>query len=418
MVGRLKAAAISADGRGPRPRPRPRLLLLHIPKTAGTSVGDWVRTHFDEDDCLFAAHLPSRRGIDPNGYRFVQGHVDFRYVDRFLVRPFVFTFLRDPLERALSAYYFYRGHGPEKQARLLAYAGPKAGRHRIATIRRMQRTDLRGFLRDHPADAREVLGNLQTRFLAGHGGPPGAEQIDRALANLERSSFVGFVERMEESLRRLARHLGWTPPEWVPHVNPTAERCRVADLDRGTRAALARLTRLDAELYRRTRERFERDPALAADAERWLDDPLPDGRDFTFDRAIRGEGWLPREQTRDGEFYCWIGADGDAWLDVAADGHGDHRLEIDVAYVVRRDQLDRTTIDVNGVPVEAAIRRGRIARLVADVPERAIARDRRRLRIRIRNRQTLRPCDVLAWSSDPRRLGIALRRIRLRPASR
>jgi hypothetical protein len=80
---------------------------MHIRKTAGLSFRHLLASRFDAGACLFDAHSIERQGVDPSPYAFVQGHVDFRYVERFRRRPVVFTVLRHPIDRALSAYYFW-----------------------------------------------------------------------------------------------------------------------------------------------------------------------------------------------------------------------------------------------------------------------------------------------------------------------
>jgi hypothetical protein len=86
----------------------PPVFFLHIPKTAGTSVRAILQNRFAQSECLFNVQMARFHAEDPNRYRLVSGHVGIEYADRFDRPPIVITFLRDPIERAVSAYYFQR----------------------------------------------------------------------------------------------------------------------------------------------------------------------------------------------------------------------------------------------------------------------------------------------------------------------
>src|SRR4051812_13345258 len=92
-------------------RRRP-LFFMHIPKTAGTSVGQmlWERVAPDR-----RAHVVFRKSdplpaaaAEPDRNDLVWGHLPFAFMRRFADPPLILTFLRDPIERAISAFYFLR----------------------------------------------------------------------------------------------------------------------------------------------------------------------------------------------------------------------------------------------------------------------------------------------------------------------
>ena len=96
------------------------LFFLHIPKTAGTSLRELLSCRFAPADILALsgatrARQRAQQLADVAQYRFVHGHVPYALVDRFPRRPFVVTLLRDPLDRAVSAFY-----DMQRQARMLA----------------------------------------------------------------------------------------------------------------------------------------------------------------------------------------------------------------------------------------------------------------------------------------------------------
>jgi hypothetical protein len=102
------------------------LIFLHIPKTAGVAFRGLVSDHYGENRVFLdyaesPANPISPCNLDPAGYyrrvqsdvaeivrnkRVVYGHfpiLKYRGCDAFCA-----TFLRDPIERALSQYYFWK----------------------------------------------------------------------------------------------------------------------------------------------------------------------------------------------------------------------------------------------------------------------------------------------------------------------
>lgn len=86
----------------------PDLYFLHIPKTAGTSVRDWVEGFFPQDAILPAHHLKRMLELPDEivqSTRFASGHFGWRFIDRAesLGKNFeVFTFLRDAVKLQIS----------------------------------------------------------------------------------------------------------------------------------------------------------------------------------------------------------------------------------------------------------------------------------------------------------------------------
>src|SRR6516165_6588645 len=94
-----------------------RVCFIHVPKAAGTSVLSVMSAHFGAGNVF---HVEESRfwGV-PIAYLLgrhpvIAGHFSVRYLsNEVLESAFVFTFLRDPLERLLSQYGYFRGRSHE-----------------------------------------------------------------------------------------------------------------------------------------------------------------------------------------------------------------------------------------------------------------------------------------------------------------
>ncbi len=164
--------------------------------------------------------------------RLIHGtHIEYGLHEALSLPMSYFTMLREPVNRAISHYYF----GKEKR---LSPDDP-------------------GFL-DHYAACVEP--NIQTRLLAGPRNPDQAlspdEMLDRARKNLRACAAVGLMERFDESMLLYQTAFGWRMPFYkVRNVGR-----RRPPLDAFPQAVLRRIeddNRLDAALYETAREVFE-----------------------------------------------------------------------------------------------------------------------------------------------------------------
>jgi hypothetical protein len=390
------------------------VLFLHIRKTAGMSFRNFMANRFAADACLFDAHYQRSPPVDPAAYELVSGHVGYDFISRFPMAPAVVTCLRDPVERALSNYHYYRS---EAHRTALARRAELDSSAEVERIRRqteqVERHTLAELIRQAPEVARAALGNVQTRALAGvdlHDGDPALsdqELLDRAIDHLERCTVILLTERAAESLPLLCRTMGWEE-DVLPRDNVSAGRPRVGDLDRATHAALSELTRLDAALYRHACDLFEerlrsvpKGPGLK---------PVPPGdADFTFDRAVPGTGWHPRERGPEG-WFCWSGPVATLHLRLAGRGAG--RMRLRVVHALSAQAIDGLLVWVNGglVPTRR-LGEGLPADLEADIPAHLVRDPDGRVELRFRPGATMRACDVSPGSQDERPLGVALSRV-------
>jgi hypothetical protein len=397
------------------------ILFLHIPKTAGTSLKRYLSHRFAAKQCLLDPTPQALREAHLDDYALVAGHFDSDVAGRYRSPPLVVTSLRNPVDRAISAYNYQRTPRLEIEIRSIAERiGIDVAAQVLDEIRRLNDcANLADFLRREPELAQKNLGNVQTRVLAGaaaaqaHARDP-RQLLAKAKENLRRCAGILLTERMPESLAGLDRLLG--PDEFgaLTHDNVTPDQAVSVPLDPMLAAALAELTDLDLELYRFAEQLWhERLPSRhgTIDQVPRLEDRLPDATDFWFDQPIRGRGWHIREKAAD-HWYCW--SDQLATLHLALDTAGSHVLRFWVDYAASREALHGLEVRVNGVPVGSVpTETGDRFLVETRVPAAAVSASAGRVCIEFRVPHTVRPSDRDPKNPDTRRLGIALSRLQL-----
>jgi hypothetical protein len=152
---------------------------------------------------------------------------------RKLSRPSTYiTVLRDPIDRAISQYYFPLTHRLQP-------------RHR-----EVKRVTFDDYVRITPYK------NVQTKLLSGidHGydftaGECSAEELELAKRNLSTSfALVGLTERFDESLALAKIEFGWRIGQYS-QFNITRERPKKNQIPPPTRALIIEHNRFDVELY-------------------------------------------------------------------------------------------------------------------------------------------------------------------------
>jgi hypothetical protein len=238
---------VSAGEQGSAP-----LVLVHIPRTAGTTLAMILRHHYrggafkgggnvfarwDQVDARLR-EIASRPGV-----RAVSGHLTFGLADRLPPSARYLSILRNPVDRALSHHHVLR------QSR----AGGDGQRVRTGLVPPVLQDESREVsLEEAVAEGGLIPDNLQTRMLCGIVSPyedlPG-DALERAKRNLrERFAYVGTTERFDEFLALLNVELGWPT---LPYKRSRAYLGRPdrADLPPRALRLVEERNALDAELY-------------------------------------------------------------------------------------------------------------------------------------------------------------------------
>lgn len=91
------------------------IVFTHIPKTAGSTITEWITNYIPFDRAYIVNHDSNDRsalnGLDFEAVDYVGGHVRFAMAWPLIGPGTYIATLRDPLERILSHYFFAIRHG-------------------------------------------------------------------------------------------------------------------------------------------------------------------------------------------------------------------------------------------------------------------------------------------------------------------
>lgn len=240
----------------------PLLIHLHIPRNAGSTLGRLLRMKlgfWPPANLLhhaqtlgfyrlegFERRLATIGAMSKNAQRRVrlfEAHAGYGLHER-LPQPSIYlTMLREPIDRAVSVYYYQLQHA------------------RIPDDMTLQQFVV-------TADPQRVwwVDNAQVRYLAGTDGkivdvPHGQctrTMLDVAIERLDQAfAFVGIVEQFEASIVLLRRTLNWRGCYYVAS-NMAKNRRQIHELQDSELAILTELNELDTELYGHASSLFQR----------------------------------------------------------------------------------------------------------------------------------------------------------------
>lgn len=222
---------------GPQP-----VIFLHVRKTAGTTVTEALRLRGDagylglgnvfrdEEECRERIRRMRKPGCT---VRFAGGHLPFSFRPLFPEGSRFMTFLREPVDRCVSHFYYLMKRR-EKWPR--TDLPPPAEDADLATI---------------ALERRYIPDNLHVRMLSGYplDAAPSSAMLEAAKENLSRSfAVIGIVERFDESLALIHSALAWplivAPDKRVNKLRPSLE-----DIPSKHLVAVRSCNELDLELY-------------------------------------------------------------------------------------------------------------------------------------------------------------------------
>lgn len=243
-------------------------LFLHIQKTAGTSIVDLARHFYGNANVVShgdylkwldpIAVQPSCKNIDSrlevfHEFPFISGHFGFDFARQFMRDRYTFTFLRDPIERILSYYYFCRNRDPNEYK---VYA--------LAQTITLEEFLLLGFT--DPTIKACIWNNQSWQLAHGYANKNGRnilnftpnEILDLSLYHLDDFSCIGFAESFDKDCNRILKDLGIDLLKNKKKSNTNPGRPTAYDLSGSTLEILDQLTKIDQVLYKEARLKHDK----------------------------------------------------------------------------------------------------------------------------------------------------------------
>lgn len=232
------------------------IVFQHMPKTAGTYVGQYIASAIGEDSVIQIVDnstLLSTPKDAFSGKKVVFGHLSKKYLDFRLKDYHYVTCLRDPVDRVISSYFYWR--------------------HVVRTASWKMNTSRTEYLADQSLDAYEDLArclsstdlqgydelrNLQT-WMLGHADDDRRLDEDHVLElakrHLDSADLLGVMENISDFLQRLVRIVGGDPSRALERkdINANTERPAVSAVPLWLRKEIEDRNQLDIELYEYTK---------------------------------------------------------------------------------------------------------------------------------------------------------------------
>ncbi len=230
-----------------------RFAIMHIPKCAGTTLRKMLEARYGTAAMV---QLYSRKDQFGKPYKslkeytqaFVVGHVGVDYLlDKSHGRKIV-TFMRDPVERVLSHYFYWRSIQESSM-------GPKLARC----------LSLRDFLCSDVVAVRRQISNLQAWMFISNIDMMSRHRLaccsfeelfEKAVENTRIFDFIGFTESFNTDLEYLNSRYNWGLSEDVGVLNKSPDRKNATELDEETMDLVRGVTRLDRRLYQYVRKQI------------------------------------------------------------------------------------------------------------------------------------------------------------------
>jgi hypothetical protein len=238
---------------------------LHLPKAGGTTLRQVFYNQYDylspeeiytvnrtKETPLFEQLTPERK----QKIKVLLGHFPFGLHQHLKGSFHYVTFMREPVERTISAYFYNKGHKSSD----------------VFDLINENNYSLHDYLVHHIEPWSE---NAMTKHLAGcsleaFSEPCTEEMFETAMRNLTLHFIaVGLTERFDESLLILRHKLSWSMPYYtMQNVTPTKDP--LASISKETIELIKEQNKFDIALYEKGKEIFEKDWLALPDRETLL----------------------------------------------------------------------------------------------------------------------------------------------------
>lgn len=215
------------------------LIYLHVAKTAGTTMLHYLMRMYPK-----LIHMKSWWNADwpgiPEDTDCIFSHCPYGLPDRYISgKPLYISFIREPVDRVVSYYYFGIQNFNDPQWLGIA---------------------LENFIGVMKGKLYASMDNGQTRLFAGRGDigmmPPisdvGQHDLDTAKRNLRNFAALGTVDTFDHDLERFAKKFGWKSLGY--EKQRVGRRPKVDEIGEEFKKLIVENNRYDIELYEYAKE--------------------------------------------------------------------------------------------------------------------------------------------------------------------
>ncbi len=423
------------------------LCFVHVAKAAGTSVRLTIENAFPGDRTYpgasrlqVGAHTKVRQARDAGDdflrFKALSAHAGAALGDMLAPDANLFTWLRDPTDRVISAF-FYSVIQQRYRADATSTARVDAG-ERVETV-------FLDWLASPDAD-NSLIGQLvygvPPNRAAWRQAHPGAGLLEAALEALRRCFFIGLMEDHDRSLDAFCALTSILPPKQSQKRNPGTSRPSRLDFTPDEQARFDAVLAPDRAFYALARqiydlqmaelaERGRTDPALALLGDReglrrhilqLAASQTPALATWRAWDPVLGENLDSREKltSPEGETsrWRWTGNNPDTFLYFRLPRRTAFELRIHLAPATPPSHAEQTTLKLSGEPVPMALAsapEGR-AELVATVPQSLASRLPELAELHLHTSRMLDESTLVPYAGT-RNLGLAIEAISATPVS-
>nr|WP_222533404.1 GSCFA domain-containing protein [Azospirillum sp. 412522] len=339
------------------------LCFMHLGKVGGHAISRELFNRFDRKRVLNVSpwemdEIPDEELVN---YDLINGHWTGWQVEKLPPKRFLFSMLREPVSRVLSAYWFCRSWTSTIDST------------NDVVMEKARTLSLEEWVHcDHEQIVR-IVENYQTRHFGGdwrHPVPADDALFAKAVERLEAFDLIGVYEQYDNALQILCSKFGWLPWPSERRLNVSVPVEKRPELPRSVRTVLEDRNAYDMELYDRARVAFERtvrnelrrmvamartlareDAAEEGGARPAAPEQkgrkLPERLWLAFNQAIVGEGWQPRVEDG-GPAYSWIGPSCQASLELAVRTDSDLQVRATLVGWIDDETADSIELAVAG----------------------------------------------------------------------
>jgi hypothetical protein len=390
------------------------LFFMHIPKTAGMSMRQYLGEQYHPHEICPAERWQDLRGReqDVRSFRLVRGH--FRYNLRQLVAPDarMLVVLREPLRRTVSALLHLARDPNFHHTYEMAKNFTLAEMIRQPKIMAMQR-DVQARFLCASSSAAQVAGYLEEAFQQNRDVDAGDREnppdFQLAADRLETIEFVGITEDLGTLVNTMAREMDFHPPLYFPFINENPTHIDpLRSLTQEELDIVREHNTLDSRLYEFARKLMDWrnfDHAMRQMVRGGVYRVPPGSFEIRISGIMPGSGWYQAEQSDDSS-WRWTGPGRQFTIEVPLREDASYRFAM-IFRDPRPSGPGHLGVEINNFPVAFDLSsEDELYRCEFDIDQALLAKSSGFCRIEIQTGETIQ-----LTPPDLRLLGISVRKI-------